>query len=156
MLASLAELCKGCSVFFLPFSFMDYKASVCHQQHFLVFYKVHCTLWSERLNRKWSFLWEVYSGTGTLLRRHNNGPISGGHNPLITVESSSDDDCLSAWPVKGGYLSPDSEPDDMGLEHASTLDERSVLWVYVEAPGVISAPGRDFCSLGFHLCPVLG
>lgn len=32
--------------------FMDYKASVSQQWHFLVFWEIHCTLTSELLNRK--------------------------------------------------------------------------------------------------------
>lgn len=45
--------------------FMDYKASVSHQWHFLVFWEVQCTPRSEWLKRKWSFLREVYSGKVT-------------------------------------------------------------------------------------------
>ncbi|CAB1458825.1 unnamed protein product [Pleuronectes platessa] len=44
----------------------------------------------------------------------------------------------------------------MGQERSSTLDERSVLWVYIRAPGAISAPYWDFWPLGFHRGPVLG
>lgn len=54
----------NCAGLFRPF--MYYKADVSQQWHFLVFWEVHCTLRSEWLNRKWSFLREVYSGTGAL------------------------------------------------------------------------------------------
>lgn len=43
----------------------------------------------------------------------------------------------------------DSAPGDMGQEHTSTLDERSVFWVYIQAPGPFQHPRGTSGLLAF-------
>lgn len=114
--------------------FMDYKSCCLSKAAFpcILISSLYCAKWVIEQKVKFperGLFWHGHTITCPAAQAQQ-WPDLWGRNPLITAEPRSDDDCLSAWPVKG-----------------ATCGRLSTRW---HGPGAHQHLGWKVCVLGLH------